>query len=78
MTSQGLLFKRSCESLYSKLPPYHRSSAIGDIAYLRYNVTSQEHVIEGSHDTMDGSFLLHVTTVPGFLTIGNVVVEIFL
>ena len=49
----------------------HRSSASGDITFLLYSITSQEHVIEGWCDFMDWSYLLYVTTLQSLLAIGS-------
>ena len=56
----------------------HWFSASGDIRHLICHVISQSHVIEGSCNLKSGRSSLHVTTMPGSLAIGIVVVEMFL
>ena len=41
-------------------------------------MTSNDHMIEGSHDIMVGSSSLHVTTQPSSENIGTEVVNMFL
>ena len=54
----------------------HWSSASGNIKYLIFHVTSQNHLIEGSCKFMNETSLLYVTTMPSLVTIGIVVIEI--
>ena len=54
----------------------HWSIASGDIKYLIYNVTSQNYVIEGSGNFMSGSSSWYVSTLPSFVALNIVLVEI--
>ena len=54
----------------------HWSSRKVDISYSICHVTSQDLIIKGSCNFMDGSSSLNVTSVPILVAIGIVVVEI--
>ena len=54
----------------------HWSSASGDIKCLTCHVTLQNHVIEGSSNFLSGSSFLYMITMPSFVAICIVVVEI--
>ena len=54
----------------------HWSSTSGNIKYIIFHVTSQNHLIEGSYKFMDKISLLYVTTMPSLATIDIVVMEI--
>ena len=54
----------------------HWSSASGNIKYLIFHVTSQNHLIEGSCKFMNETSLLYVTTMPSLVTIGIVVISL--
>ena len=54
----------------------HCSSVNGYVTYSVWQVTSQDHVIEGSCGFMGGSSSLYVTSLPGFVVIDIVVAEI--
>ena len=54
----------------------HWSSASGNIKYLIFHVTSQNHLIEGSCKFMGKTSLLYVTTIPSLVVIHIVVKEI--
>ena len=56
----------------------HWSSARGDIKYLAYHVTLQNHVIERSSNTVNGSSSWNITILPSLVAIGIVVVKMFL
>ena len=53
----------------------HWSSASGNIKYLIFHVTSQNHLIEGSCKFMKETSLLYVTAMPSLVAIGIVVIE---
>ena len=55
-----------------------QSSSTRDITDPTYHVTSQDHVIEGSRNFVSETSSLYVTTLPSLVTIGIVVVEVFL
>ena len=54
----------------------HWSSVSGDITYLLYHVSSQDHVIEGTDHFTGGSSEQYVTNLPSILATGIVVVKI--
>ena len=54
----------------------HCSNASGNIKYLTFHVTLQNHVIEGSTNFMSGSSSWYITTLPSLVVIGIVVREI--
>ena len=54
----------------------HWSSTSGNIKYIIFDVTSQNHLIEGSYKFMDKISLLYVTTMPSLAAIDIVVMEI--
>ena len=53
----------------------HWSSASGNIKYLVFHVTSQNHLIEGSCKFMIETSLLYVTVMSSLMAIGIVVTE---
>ena len=57
----------------------HWSSAKGDMKYLIYHVTSQNHVIEGSTNFMScsSSWYVIVTTLFSLVVIGIVVIVVY-
>ena len=52
----------------------HWSIASGAITFFIYAITSQEHVIEGSYEFMDWSYLLYVTTLQSLWAIGIILI----
>ena len=54
----------------------HWPSAKGDIKYLICHMTLQDHVIEGSRDTMGGSLSSYVTILSSLVAAGIVLAEI--
>ena len=56
----------------------HWSSGSGDKKYLICHVTSQNQVIEGSRNFIDGSSSMYVTNLPNLVATGIVIVEMFL
>ena len=52
------------------------SSASGNIKYLIFHVTSQNHLIEESCKFMNNTCLLYVTIMPSLVAIDLVVIEI--
>ena len=54
----------------------HWSSASGNIKYLIFHVTSQNHLIEGSCKFLNETSLLYVTAMPSLVAIVIVVIEI--
>ena len=54
----------------------HWSSTSENIKYIIFDVTSQNHLIEGSYKFMDKISLLYVTTMPSLAAIDIVVMEI--
>ena len=54
----------------------HWSSASGNIKYLIFRVTFQNHLIEVSCKFMNKTSLLYVTTMPSLVAIDIVVIEI--
>ena len=68
------------EASHEELLPFHVCghwySANGDIKYLTCDVTSQNHVIEGSCKFLSGSSSWYVTSLPSLVAMGIVVVDI--
>ena len=62
----------------SRESPSHWSSASGNIKYLTIHLTLQNHLIEEPSNFISGSSSWHITTLPSFLAITFVVVEICL
>ena len=54
----------------------HWSNVSGNIKYLIFHVTSQNHLTEGSCKFMDKTFLLYVTIMSSLVAIDIVVIEI--
>ena len=53
----------------------HSDCGSRDITYLICQLTLEDHNIKGSSDFIEGSFSLNVTTLPGLVALGIVVVE---
>ena len=53
------------------------SGASGDIEYLMCQLTSQNHVAEGSSNSKSGSSSLYVTILPGVVVIDIVALKIY-
>ena len=54
----------------------HRPSTSGDITYLIFSVTPQDHMIKGLCSFICRISLRYVTTLPCLVTLGIVIVEV--